>query len=274
MKSRLKFDNVALVFKKDWVEISRNWQVLFPVMVVPIVFSMILPLTMLNFPSQTGALGPLQGLFSNLPGTVKALFLNFDQRQVIFYMVAVYFFAPFFLIIPLIAASVIASDSFAGEKERRTIEALLATPVSDSEMFLGKMLVAFAAAMMSTLGSFIVYISVVDTISLGLFDGMLILPNLTWLLLIFLLAPTVSLASVGLTVTISARVKGFREAQQINAILIVPILVVVFGEAWIAVILGPVTIAGLVGVFVLADLLMFLLGVRLFNREEILSKMT
>lgn len=264
---------MSLVFKKDWLEISRNWQVLFPVIVVPVVFSMVLPLFMLNFPSQTGALGPLQGLFSNLPGTVKALFLSFDEKQTTFYMVAVYFFAPFFLIIPLIAASVIASDSFAGEKERRTIEALLATPVSDSEMFLGKMLVAFAAAMISTLGSFLVYVSVVDAISFHLFNGMLILPNLTWLLLIFLLAPAVSLASVGLTVTISARVKGFREAQQINAIVIVPILIAVFGEAWIAVILGPATMALLVVVFALADVFMFLLGVSMFRREEILANM-
>ena len=57
------------------------------------------------------------------------------------------------------ASSVIASDSFAGEKERKTIEALLATPLSDSELFVGKVLVAFIPAVLVTFASFAVYSS-------------------------------------------------------------------------------------------------------------------
>jgi ABC-2 type transport system permease protein len=266
--------NVRVVFRKDWIEIARNWQVLFPVVVVPIVFSLLLPLFISNFPTSSGALGPLQGLLNSLPSDVKQQLASFNQQQTTFYMVSVYFFAPFFLVIPLIASSVIASDSFAGEKERRTIEALLATPISDSEMFLGKMLVAFVAAMLATIGSFLVYASSVDAISAHLFQGRLILPSEAWFVLVFLLAPTVSLASVGLTVTISARVKGFREAQQINAILIVPILILIFSEVWVAVILGPFVIASLAASFGVVDLLMFWAGVRLFRREEILSTLS
>ena len=47
------------------------------------------------------------------------------EIQVMIYIMALYFFAPFFLIIPQMASSVIVSDSFAGEKERKTIEAPL-----------------------------------------------------------------------------------------------------------------------------------------------------
>jgi ABC-2 type transport system permease protein len=267
------FLNVYLVFKKDWTEISRNWQVLIPVIVVPVFFSMVLPIIIYLFPVSISSLGPLQNLFNTLPDYAKQRLLNFNPAQLAFYMVSVFFFAPFFLVIPLIASSVIASDSFAGEKERKTIESLLATPISDSEMFLGKMLVSFSAAMFSTLSSFLVYTSVVDVLALGIF-GRPILPDLSWIILILLLAPAVSLASVGLTVTISAKVKGFREAQQINAILIIPILIGIFSESWIAVILGAKALILLTLFFVLIDCVMFYAGVKLFKREDIMAKIS
>ncbi|MEM0118538.1 MAG: ABC transporter permease subunit [Conexivisphaerales archaeon] len=269
----LSLYNTYLIFKKDWMEISRNWQVLIPVIVVPVFFSMALPLIIYIFPLNVSSLGPLQNLFNTLPDYAKQRLESLSPGQLAFYMVSVFFFAPFFLVIPLIASSVIASDSFAGEKERKTIESLLATPISDHSMFLGKMLVSFSAAMFATLGSFLVYAAVVDVLALGIF-GKPILPDISWLILIFMLAPAVSLASVGLTVTISAKVKGFREAQQINAILIIPILIGIFSEAWITVILGPEALLSLTLFFVCVDVAMFYIGVKLFKREDIMAKLS
>ena len=122
------------------------------------------------------------------------------------------------------ASSVIASDSFAGEKERKTIEALLATPLSDSELMLGKILVAFIPSMLVSIGAFFVYTIIVDVLTYSLFEGQLWLPNMLWLITMFGLAPVVALTSIGLTVLISARVKGFREAQQISAVLLIPVM--------------------------------------------------
>ncbi len=93
-----------------------------------------------------------------------------------------YLFLPFFLLIPAMASSVIASDSFAGEKERKTIEGLLATPLSDAELMLGKILVAFVPSMIVTLASFAAYTVIVDSLGFGLF-GRLILPTINWVLL-------------------------------------------------------------------------------------------
>lgn len=104
-----------------------------------------------------------------------------------------------------------------------------------------------------------------------MFDRLL-LSNLTWVLLILGLAPTVALASIGLTVMISARVKGFREAQQISAVLVVPILIMLFAQASGTVIFGPLLEGTLILVFAVIDAFLFRLGVRLFRREEILSK--
>jgi ABC-2 type transport system permease protein len=248
-----------------------------PIVVVPLMISVFFPVILTVVPSLSGTqadgLTGFENLIKSLPRNVQDQLAGMTEQQEMIYIMAIYFFAPFFLIIPLMASSVIASDSFAGEKERKTIEALLATPISDGELFLGKMLVSFIPSMIVTIISFAVYTIVFDVMAYGIFNGMLLLPNIDWILLIFGLAPTVALASIGVTVMISARVKGFREAQQISVILLVPILALVFGQATGAIIFGPIVILALIGLFALVDFAAFRVGVKLFKREEILSKL-
>ncbi len=274
----MRIQKAMLVFSKDWREIRRNWQVILPIVVVPVMISVVLPMVVTMIPSiavgQEGSLGRPENLINNLPVRVQEQLAGMNEQQVMIYIMAIYFFAPFFLIIPLMASSVISSDSFAGEKERKTIEALLATPISDGELFLGKMLVSFIPSMIITMVSFGVYTAVFDIMAYGIFNGMLLLPTIDWVLLIFGLAPTVALASIGLTVMISVKVKGFREAQQISVVLLIPVLALIFGQVTGAIIFGPLVILALVGLFLVIDLVVFRVGVKLFRREEILSKLS
>ena len=273
----MRVQKAMLVFRKDWQEVSRNWQVILPIVIVPLMISVLLPVILTAIPSLATTPGtPFSGfetMIENLPNYIQEQLEGMTQQQVMIYIMALYFFAPFFLIIPLMASSVIASDSFAGEKERKTIEALLATPMSDGELFLGKMLVSFIPSMIVTGISFLAYSTVFDLLSFSVFNGALLLPNFDWILLIFGLAPAVALASIGLTVMISAKVKGFREAQQISVILLIPILALVFGQVTGAIIFGPMVITALIGIFVIIDIAVFKIGVKLFKREEILSKL-
>lgn len=273
----MRIEKAMLVFRKDWREIRRNWQVILPIVVVPLMISVFLPVLLTVIPSTAAMSGtPINGfeaLIQNLPNHVQEQLARMTEIQVMIYIMALYFFAPLFLIIPLMASSVIASDSFAGEKERKTIEALLATPISDSELFLGKTLVSFIPSMAVTIVSFVMYSIVFDLLTFSIFNGALLLPTFDWILLIFGLAPTVALASIGLTVMISAKVKGFKEAQQISVILLLPILALVFGQATGAVIFGPMVISALIALFAIIDFAIFRLGVKLFKREEILSKL-
>jgi len=273
----LRIHRVMLVFRKDWREVSRNWQVILPIIVIPFIFSILLPVVVVLIPNLADVprvnIGDLKTMIRNLPSHVRDELGGMTDQQVLVYIMSLYFFAPFFLIIPLMASSVIASDSFAGEKERKTIEALLATPLTDSELFLGKILVSFIPSMIVTVISFLVYSITVDMLSFTLFNGRLLLPNVVWVMLIFGLAPTVALAAIGLTVTISAKVKGFREAQQISAVLLIPILVLIFGQVSGAVIFGPVLIGAMIGIFTIVDLLIFHFGIGLFKREEIMARL-
>jgi len=273
----VRMRKAMLVFRKDWLEIRRNWQVILPIVVIPFMFSVLLPVLLMLIPNLANipgtSSGGLEVMIQNLPEHIQDELLGMTDQQAIVYIMSLYFFAPFFLIIPLMASSVIASDSFAGEKERKTIEALLATPISDSELLLGKILVSFIPAMLVTVVSFLIYSAVVDLVALTIFNGRLLLPNLVWILSIFGLAPTLALASIGITVMISAKVKGFREAQQISVILLVPILALVFGQVSGALVFGPLVVAALIGLFAIIDLIVFQIGLKVFKREKILSKL-
>ncbi len=267
--------NVWLVFKKDWLEIKRNWQVLLPIIILPIIFSVVFPVVIsgiANTPTTNMDNQDFQSLIPNLPANDQALLAQMTPAQGIVYIMVLYFFAPFFLIIPVMASSVIGSDSFAGERERKTIEALLATPITDSELLLGKILVAFIPAMLITIGSFCIYMAIVDALTFSLFNGMLLLPNTNWLIMMLGVAPVIAICSVGLTVVISSKVKGFREAQQISVVLLLPVLGLVFAQISGFLVLGPLVLGALIGVLGLVDIGIFYLGVKIFKREEILTK--
>jgi len=209
----MKTHNVMLVFKKDWREIRRNWHIILPIITVPLLISVLLPILIITLPdaSSTSTM-PLDNsiaMIKSLPINVRKELAGMTPTQVVTYVMSLYFFAPFFLIVPVMASSVVAADSFAGEKERKTIEALLATPISDSEMFLGKVLISFALSMTATVAAFATYSIVVDSSTYAMFGGRLLFPNVPWIMLIFGVAPTIALADIGLTVMISTRVKGF-----------------------------------------------------------------
>lgn len=267
---------VGLVFRKDWLEIKRNWQVLGPLVIIPLMFALLLPIAAvaptIGLPSQASSEGLLR-MMRALPVHVKDEIASMSGVQAVIYMISVYLFAPVFLIIPIMASSVIASDSFAGEKERKTIEALLATPLSDGELLLGKMLVSFLPAFVVTVAAFTLYSLVIDFLTFGLFNGRLLLPNLNWITLVFGLAPALAFADIGLTVLISARTRGVREAQQISALLLIPLLAGVLGQASGIVTLEPVVVIASTLLLVLFDIVVFVASIKTFGRDKILARL-
>jgi len=178
----MRLSKALLVFRKDWREVGRNWEVLTPIALVPLLFSVVIPLIAISAPGQvnTGTSREvlIESIMRGAPAGVMEMLAGFTEDQQLTYVLLVYMFAPFFLLIPVMASSVIASDSFAGEKERKTIEALLATPLTDGELLFGKMLASFVPAMAVTILSFIAYTVVVDVGTYGLF-GAPLLPTLS-----------------------------------------------------------------------------------------------
>ena len=272
----MRMEKAILVFRKDFLEITRNREVVMPMLILPLIFALVLPaVSFLAIPNNTNPGGndaaAIGNILSNLPQSVQRVISNYSPLQQTQYVMVVYFFAPFFLIIPIMSSSVIASDSFAGEKERNTIEALLATPLTDSELLFGKILVSFIPGMGVTLLGFILYTATVDILGYQSFGG-LILPTVTWLVMIFVLSPIISLLGIAVAVVVSSRVKGFREAQQLSAMLIIPILLLLFGQAAGFIMLGSLVVLGLSAVFAVLALIVFKIGLGVFQRENIISQ--
>ncbi len=271
----MRLNKAILVFNKDFLEITRNKEILLPMLVLPIIFALVLPAVSILAPDSLNTGGNndavIENIIKNLPLNVQEEISKYTPVMQAEYIMAVYFFAPIFLIIPVMSSSVIASDSFAGEKERNTIEALLATPLTDGELLLGKILVSFIPGMGITLLGFIFYTATVDVLSYQRFGGF-IMPTLTWLVMILVLAPMISLLGIGVTVVISSRVKGFREAQQLSAMMVIPVLLLLFGQAFGFLMFGSIVVLELSLVVGLLALMVFRIGLRVFQRENILTQ--
>jgi ABC-type Na+ efflux pump permease subunit len=270
----MRLEKAILVFRKDFIEITRNKEVLLPMLIVPVIFALLLPALSVLSPdsinTSTDEEVMVQTMINNLPDNVKAEIASYTTYQQTLFVMLVYFFTPFFLIIPIMSSSVIASDSFAGEKERNTLEALLATPLTDSELLLGKILVSFIPGMGVTILGAILYFGTVDYLTADIF-GSFILPTVPWLVMLFVLSPAISLLGIGVAVIVSSKVKGFKEAQQLSAVLIVPVLALLFGQASGYLMLGSVMMMKLALVGFVVDYALFRIGIRVFQRENILA---
>lgn len=269
-------DALFAVLRKDLLAVTRSRGVMIPIVLVPVVMLVLLPL-LVTFAPQLGnlpgnTLSELQTFLERAPAALKASVAGYGPAQQVAVLALVYFFAPLYLILPLMVSSVIAADSFAGEKERKTLEALLYTPTSDRELFLAKALSPWLAAVLIGLLGFAVYSVVGNLVAWNLL-GRLLFPNWLWAALALWLGPAVAALSLGVTVLVSARVNTFQEAMQLGGVIVLPVVALVIGQATgvMYVSTGLVLLMGLV-VWAL-NALVLTLAFRLFRRDNLASRL-
>ena len=176
-------------------------------------------------------------------------------------------FAFWFVIIAAIIPSPIASYSIVGEKVEKSLEPLLATPITDSEILLGKSMAAFIPTMMASYGGAAIYMAFVDRAA-----GYLYYPNWEIAVILLILAPLTALLSIELNVIISSKVTDVRSASQVGGIVFVPFMgVYIAGEIGV-VTLDTSTLLTFSAIFAVAAAGLFSLSKRTFRREEILTK--
>ena len=117
---------------------SQQFSTWLPMLLLPVVFSLIMPCLLIvpAYKYDISERSILQVLEELPPGELRETIFSFGStnKQMIYFSVH-YLFAPFLLIIPLMAASVLGSGSFAREKERKTMESLLLAPISAPDLF-------------------------------------------------------------------------------------------------------------------------------------------
>jgi ABC-2 type transport system permease protein len=265
------------IVRKDLKVVRQNKGVVIPLIVLPLILLVLLPglaglapMVTTSLPGTT--LSGLDKFVTSMPEGLQATLAAYNQEQEIIVLMLVYFLAPMYLIIPLMVANVIAADSFAGEKERKTLEALLYTPTSDADLFVAKLLSAWLPAIAIALGGFVVY-GLVANLAAWPTMGEVFFPNAMWLVLAFWVAPAVAGLGLGGMVLASVRAQGFQDAYQIGAVVVLPILLLVIGQATGVMYfnLGLVFLLGLI--FWLLDGLLLWLGVRTFRRSELIARL-
>jgi len=175
----------------------------------------------------------------------------------------------YFLLLPAIIPLAIAVYSIVGEKDQSTLEPLLATPISDLELFLGKALASVIPALVINWASFGLFLGVTSLFLGGLPPHVLTLP---WLVAIFGLSPLLSLFAVSVTMLVSSRASDARAAYQVSSFAILPgiIPLIIYSSQKTMVNLTLIGIEAVVLLVISVILLYF--AIRVFRREQILTR--
>ncbi len=180
-------------------------------------------------------------------------------------------FLIFFLMMPLIVSMSIAAQSIVGEKQSKSLEPLLATPIKTGELLFAKALGAMLPAVLATWAAFVIFVVAGRFLitSNNVYSAIL---NPKWLVAMLILAPLLALLAVSVTVIISSRVNDTRTVQQIGGFLVMPIVVLGVAQTAGLVLVNAFTF--IIGAAIVAaiDALILRIGVSLFQREKILTQ--
>lgn len=270
--------SIWAIARKDLKEVRQNKAAWGPAIAVPLIFAILMPILFIILPQvipvedMQRELGDINDLIRKLPPAMAVLFNGLNLEQMFVLYMAGFMLAPLFLIMPLMFSTVVGADSFVGERERKTMEALLYTPATDLELFLGKVLASVIPAITLSWLTYLVYIIVVNVASFGLF-GRIWFPLPTWWPMMFWLTPALAVLGISATVMISARVKTFMEAYQLSASLVVLVLALVVGQVTGVLILGVGTVLLIGSLIWIIDAILIYISVRNFKRSRLIVQL-
>ena len=220
---------IRAIALKDMRSVTANFQVWGPMIILPLLFVVVLPAALMlglrygGDLSQSTQMSDLVKMLDTvgpvMAGSKLDAFTTVNQKLA--YIVTNYLFAPFFLLIPLMSATTVSAQSFAGEKERGTLESILFAPVDALSLYMGKILAALIPAVGLSFISFLIYGVVVNTLGWPMF-GRLFFPDLNWLPLMLLVIPMISLGAILFSVYVSSRVATFQAAYQMSGLVVLP----------------------------------------------------
>ncbi len=257
---------IALI-RKDIRGVVSNKQHFLVLTIVPLVMALILPtifILVVHFTPEEA--GDLDQMLKLLPigervADIGRLFIGLILNNIM---------PIFFIIIPVMGASVMAASSFVGEKEKRTLETLLYCPLTIRQIFRAKILASFAVSMLVTGISFFAMLAVVE-LELTLTMGSMVLPSASWLAVLLLVAPAISLIAITIIVRGSAKAQTMEESQQKSAFLVLPVVLLVAAQFTGVVLINAWMFLGLGVVLALIAALCLKGSMRKANYETLLK---
>ena len=231
-----------IITRREVKDNLRDWRIMTPIFILTLIFPALLDFT--------------AGLAIDWAAQYDATIVG--ERLVPFMLMIVGFF-------PISFSLVIALETFVGEKERNSIEPLLSMPVTDLELYLGKMLAAVFTPLLASYVGIAVYLG-------GLYFSIDWSPDLILLAQIFLLTTVEGLVMVSGAVVVSSQTTSVRGANLLASFIIIPMALLLQVES-ILLFWGMYEIIWfIILALLIVNLILVRMGIRLFNREEILSK--
>ncbi len=180
------------------------------------------------------------------------------------------FFAVMLVLIPVTSSMSLAAYSVVGEKQARTLEPLLVTPITTFELLGAKVLGAFLPSIALTAVSYIVYVLITVIFARPGVAGILL--GARSIATVFVLGPLAALAALQMAVCVSSRVNDARTAQQIGVLVILPIPGLLVGQLLGALTLSVPVIASIALGLLAINAGLIWLAIALFDRETILTR--
>jgi uncharacterized membrane protein SpoIIM required for sporulation len=220
----------------------RDWRILAPIVILTLFF----PLLM-NFTARS-AVEFVESYGADIIG----------DRLIPFLLMVVGFF-------PISISLVIALESFAGERERMSLEPLLATPLTNSQLYFGKIIASLFAPLGAAYLGIFVYLA-------GLLLRLGWQPPAQLLLQVLLLTTAQSIVMVTGAVVISTQTTSVRAANLLASFIIVPVSQLIIGESLIMFWGRYQILWWIVAALMLIATVLGRMGLHLFNREELLGR--
>jgi ABC-2 type transport system permease protein len=263
-------NKIKTIINKEWAEVFKNRMVIFTVAFLPLLMTA-LPLGIIFGTRDIGSSGSTAlttDMSSELTSAMCSKDLSSADCMQVFLVSQ---FMMMFMIIPVAIPVTIAAYSIVGEKTTRSLEPLLATPITTTELLIGKCLAAAIPAVLATYGAFGIFAagSWILVANKALLSALL---DTRWVIAIFIVGPLIAIMAVVFSLMVSSRVTDPRVAEQVSMVIIVPVLAGFFGQMAGLFVLNQTVISWVAIVMVVLDAGLIYLATKAFQREQILTR--
>lgn len=255
---------IRTIIDKEWEEIIKNKSIFWSLVLLPLLLTVLFLSILLFMHLEVGRTGTLK---SNDP--LPAYLAGYDTTDAIQVMLLNQFLV-YFLMAPLALPIYIAAYSIIGEKQSRSLEPLLATPIRTWELLAGKAVAAVVPPVVAAWTSYAVFALGARFLVTPVAYAIVVSP--VWLLAMGILSPLFALLSVLVGVIASSRMNDPRAAQQWSALFILPVVGIGMGMMLGVIASSAQTVLLGALVVLLLDAGALRLAVRLFRRETILTR--
>ena len=240
----MRLSKAWLVASRDFKIFRRQKNIWYSIIIFPVLISVLFPL-ILEYVGQ-------RGLAANLPNLLNSF--------------------SFFIVIGAAYIPLgIASYSIVGEKVEKSLEPLLATPLTDGEILLGKAIAAVLPTLVAMYAGATVFMVGVDAVTFGEL-GYNYFPNWTFGVLLLVLVPVAVVMSVLYSIIVSSRVNDVRSANSFGIFIFLPFLAIYFASEIGIISLDLTGLLIIAGILFAIDIALYFVGTAAFQREEILTK--